>query len=195
MSVGLCRLLGLEHSLAATVACLLSSPLGEETKILSLLRVGCDPRSASIREGKRGVPGQLVTAADAELLVSFLLSTLCVHIDCSKCCCCCCCCCCYHVLASVPYFHYHYPTLYQVIHLDEVSLRLINNLSYSPTHLSSCIKHVFDCPTIHPSVYPSHTGAETVTYIPTQRSSGLRINPTSLSTCTCTYKHAVRYSG
>ena len=76
MSVGLCRLLGLEHSLAATVACLLSSPLGEETKILSLLRVGCDPRSASVREGKRGVPGQLVTAADAELLVSFPLSSI-----------------------------------------------------------------------------------------------------------------------
>ena len=133
MSVGLCRLLGLEHSLAATVACLLSSPLGEETKILSLLRVGCDPRSASVREGKRGVPGQLVTAADAELLVSFLLSILRVYIDS------CCCCCCKHVLASVPYFYYHYPTLYQVIHLDEVLSRLINNLSYPATHTSSSI--------------------------------------------------------
>ena len=73
MSVGLCRLLGLEHSLAATVACLLSSPSGKETKILSLLRVGCDPSSASVREGKRGVPGQPVTAADLELLVSFFI--------------------------------------------------------------------------------------------------------------------------
>ena len=127
MSVGLCRLLGLEHSLAATVACLLSSPLGEETKILSLLRVGCDPRSASVREGKRGVPGQLVTAADAELLVSFPLSFifyhlsfLCVYIDScywSLYLCCCFCCCC-HVLASVPYFHSLDLTLFHVIHLD-----------------------------------------------------------------------------
>jgi hypothetical protein len=78
VSVGLCRLLGLEQSLAATVACLLSSPAGQETNVLSLLRVGCDPRSASVREAKRGVPGQPVTAADVELLVRkfILLSNL-----------------------------------------------------------------------------------------------------------------------
>lgn len=76
VSVGLCRLLGLEHSLAATVACLLSSPAGQETNVLSLLRVGCDPGSASVREGKRGLPGQPVTAADVELLVRILILIL-----------------------------------------------------------------------------------------------------------------------
>ena len=70
MSIGLCRLLDLDHSLATTVACLLSAPQGGKVNVLSVLRVGSDPFSAAVRESLRGVPGELVTAADQRLLVS-----------------------------------------------------------------------------------------------------------------------------
>ena len=70
MSIGLCRLLDLDHSLATTVACLLSAPQGGKVNVLSVLRVGSDPFSAAVRESLRGIPGELVTAADQRLLVS-----------------------------------------------------------------------------------------------------------------------------
>jgi hypothetical protein len=69
VSFCLCRLLSLDHSLAPTVSCLLSAPLGGKVTVLSVLRLGCDPSSASARESLRGVPGETVTASDYELLV------------------------------------------------------------------------------------------------------------------------------
>ena len=69
VSIGLCRLLSLDHSLATIVACLLSAPLGNKNSVLSALRVGCDPYSAAVRESLRGVPGERVTDADRLLLV------------------------------------------------------------------------------------------------------------------------------
>jgi hypothetical protein len=69
VSFCLCRLLSLDHSLAPTVSCLLSAPLGGKVTVLSVLRLGCDPSSASVRESLRGVPGETVTATDYELLV------------------------------------------------------------------------------------------------------------------------------
>ena len=70
VSIGLCRLLNLDHALAATVACLLAAPPGGKTQILSLLRVGSDPDSHSVRESLRGVPGESVTFNDLKFLVS-----------------------------------------------------------------------------------------------------------------------------
>ena len=70
VSIGLCRLLNLDHTLAATVACLLAAPPGGKTQILSLLRVGSDPDSHSVRESLRGLPGESVTQSDLRFLVS-----------------------------------------------------------------------------------------------------------------------------
>ena len=70
VSIGLCRLLNLDHNMATTVACLLCAPLGGKINILSLLRVGSDPYSSSVRESLRGIPGEYVTSSDTDLLVT-----------------------------------------------------------------------------------------------------------------------------
>ena len=69
VSIGLCSILSLDHSLAATVSCILSAPEGTKINILSVLRVGRDPNSVSARESLRGLPGENVTEGDAKLLV------------------------------------------------------------------------------------------------------------------------------
>ena len=80
VSFCLCRLLGLDHSMAPTVSCLLSAPLGGKVTVLSVLRLGCDPSSASARESLRGVPGEAVTASDYELLVRYDATRMCVVV-------------------------------------------------------------------------------------------------------------------
>jgi hypothetical protein len=66
VSIGLCRLLGMETSLAPSVACLLCAPQGYRAGMLSALRVGCHPSLA--REKLRGMPGERVTDTDLQLL-------------------------------------------------------------------------------------------------------------------------------
>ena len=75
-------MLSLDHSLAATVSCILSAPEGAKISILSVLRVGRDPNSVSARESLRGIPGEYVTEADSLLLVRIVrVRVLCMFVS------------------------------------------------------------------------------------------------------------------
>jgi hypothetical protein len=66
IGVGICRLLGLDASVSASVSLLLASiELGDSDRVFTELRVASD--SATIRERSRGVPGAEVTECDRKM--------------------------------------------------------------------------------------------------------------------------------
>merc|ERR1711871_273645 len=68
LSVCICKLVGLETSLAATVATLMKSgdEAGDAHRVMDAMQIGID--SATLKEKQRGLPGERLTETDMQLL-------------------------------------------------------------------------------------------------------------------------------